>query len=296
MTPSLKNRLEQGPAVLAVGAYDALSALLIEQAGFEAIYVSGAAVSYTQIGRSDMGFVSLDHLADVTERIRDRVGLPLIVDGDTGFGNALHVQRTVRLLERCGANAIQLEDQRFPKRCGHLANKSIISAEEMAGKIRAAVDARHTEETLIIARTDALAIDGLSAALDRAALYVESGADVIFVEAPRSVEDMKCVNARLGAKTRLLANMVEGGVTPILTCDELSAIGFHLVICPGALVRAQARLTVEFLQSLRANGTTMPMAGQMYDFTELNNRIGLQELSMTGTRYDGRFFVAPEVN
>lgn len=296
MRHALRTRLEQGPAVLAVGAYDALSAVLIEQAGFEAIYVSGAAISYTQMGRPDMGFVSQDRLADVTERIRDRVSLPLIVDGDTGFGNALHVQRTIRLLERCGANAIQLEDQVFPKRCGHLTNKNIISAEEMAGKVRAAVDARHHADTLVIARTDALAIDGMDAALDRAALYVENGADIIFVEAPRSIADMKSITERLGSQTRLLANMVEGGVTPVLSSEELSKIGFDLVICPAGLVRAQTYQTVQFLQSLKAHGTTKPMAAQMYDFREFNNRIGLQELSTTGAHYDGNFHVAPEVN
>jgi 2-methylisocitrate lyase-like PEP mutase family enzyme len=290
---SLKQRLARGPAVLAAGAYDALSALLIEQAGFEAVYVSGAGISYTQLGRPDVGLVSFDHLADVTGRIRERVALPLIVDGDTGFGNALNVARVFRILERRGANAVQLEDQTFPKRCGHLSNKSVIGSAEMAGKIRAAADVRQSEQTLIIARTDALAIEGLEAALERTALYMENGADIGFVEAPRSIEEMQAIVARLGGSGLLLANMVEGGVTPILDCGQLSAMGFALVICPAALIRAQAHLAEDFLRSLRTHGSTRPYTGRMLDFNGLNTRIGIDELSAAGARYDASFRIAP---
>jgi 2-methylisocitrate lyase-like PEP mutase family enzyme len=293
---SLKQRLVQKPALLAAGAYDALSALLIEQAGFEAVYASGAGIAYTQLGRPDMGLVTFDHLADVVARMRERVTLPLIVDADTGFGNALNVQRTVRVLEQRGANAIQLEDQTFPKRCGHLSNKSVIDAQEMAGKIRAATDARQSSETLIIARTDAIATDGLSAALDRAALFIDSGADVIFVEAPRSLIEMRRIVDTIGSCVPLLANMVEGGVTPILSCDELSTLGYSLVISPAALIRAQAWMTEDFLRSLKAHGTTRPYADRMLDFTELNTRIGIQQLSSAGQRYDASFSVAPAID
>lgn len=286
---SLKRRLQRGSAVLAAGAHDALSALLIEQASFEAIYVSGAGISYTQLGRPDLGFVSIDCVADVTRRIRERVSLPLIVDSDTGFGNALNVQRAVRVLENAGANAIQIEDQTFPKRCGHLPHKRIISAEEMAGKIRAATDARRSSETLVIARTDANAIEGLSSALDRAALYVESGADVIFVEALRSTEEMQTANTRLGSRTPKVANMVEGGVTPMLSCDELTELGFQLVICPASLIRAQIHFAEGFLRSLRASGTTKAYAEQMLDFDGLNHRLGIEQLSVAGALYDRSF-------
>lgn len=295
MIESLKQRLQQKPAVLAAGAYDALSALLIEQAGFEAVYVSGAGIAYTQLGRPDMGLVTFDHLADVVARIRERVTLPLIVDADTGFGNALNVQRTVRSLERRGANAIQIEDQTFPKRCGHLSNKSVIPAAEMAGKIRAAIDARDSDETLIIARTDAVATDGLDEALDRASLFVDSGADMVFVEAPRSLAEMQRVVDTLGRRVPLLANMVEGGVTPILSCDELSALGYSLVISPAALIRAQVHMAEDFLRSLKSSGSTRPYADRMLDFTGLNTRIGIEQLSMAGQRYDASFHVAPAV-
>ena len=170
--------------------YDALSALLVAQAGFEAAYLSGASVAYTQLGRPDIGLVSAAEVADVIGRICDRVETPLIVDADTGFGNALNVQRTVRTFERAGASAIQLEDQATPKRCGHLAGKTLISPEEMVGKVRAAVDARRSENMLIIGRTDAIAVEGFQPALDRAEMYVEAGADILFVEAPRSREQM----------------------------------------------------------------------------------------------------------
>jgi 2-methylisocitrate lyase-like PEP mutase family enzyme len=292
---TLKQRLARKPAVLAAGGYDALSALLIEQAGFEAVYVSGAGIAYTQLGRPDLGLVSFDHVIDVVSRMRERVALPLIVDADTGFGNALNVQRTVRLLERAGATAIQLEDQTFPKRCGHLSNKSVVSAAEMVGKLHAAIDARHSADTLIIARTDAIAIEGLDAALERAAAFVEAGADVIFVEAPRSVAEMRAVVAALGDRVPLLANMVEGGVTPILSCDELSALGFRLAISSAALIRAQVLMTEGFLKSLKSNGSTKPYADRMLDFKGLNERVGLEALVATAARYDESYSAVPAI-
>lgn len=283
---SLRERLTRGPAVLAPGAYDALSALLIEQAGFEAAYLSGASVAYTQLGQPDLGLVGFDQLADVTARIRERIGLPLIVDADTGFGNALNVQRTVRVLERMGASAIQLEDQDFPKRCGHLAGKGLISASEMAGKIRAALDARASADTLIIARTDAVAVEGFAPALDRAAVYADAGADVIFVEAPQSREEMQRIVAAFGERAPLVANMVEGGRTPILDLHELSAIGFRLVISPGGLVRALIPAAESYLASLKRHGATQPYREKMVDLLGVNARIGLDEMIARGQAYD----------
>jgi hypothetical protein len=190
MDSTLQQRLQSSQALLAPGVYDALSALTAERAGFDALYLSGAAIAYTQLGRSDIGLTTFSEVADVLARITERVRLPVIVDADTGFGNALNVQRTVRGLERAGAAMIQLEDQTAPKRCGHLDGKSVVSSAEMQGKLRAALDARTHASTLILARTDALAIEGLASALDRAEAYLACGADALFIEALRTPGQM----------------------------------------------------------------------------------------------------------
>jgi 2-methylisocitrate lyase-like PEP mutase family enzyme len=283
---SLKARLTQpGAPVHAPGAFDALSALLIEQAGFEAVYLSGASIAYTQLGRPDLGLVSFDHVADVVARICERVSIPLIVDADTGFGNALNVARTVRVFERNGARAIQLEDQTFPKRCGHLAGKGVAPVEDMVGKVHAALDARRSDETLIIARTDAIAVEGFEPALERAVAYAEAGADVVFVEAPRDLDQMKRIVATLG-RTPAMANMVEGGKTPILTRDALGEIGFRLVISPGALVRALIPAAESFLRALKTEGSTVGYKDRMTDLAGVNARIGLEEMLALGDRYE----------
>jgi 2-methylisocitrate lyase-like PEP mutase family enzyme len=282
---NLKTRLASAPALLAPGAYDAFSALLVEQAGFEAIYMSGASISYTQIGRPDIGLMSSSQVADIIGRVADRVSIPLIVDADTGFGNALNVRHTVKVFERMGAAALQLEDQTAPKRCGHLAGKALVSAPEMVGKIKAAVDARSSEATLIIARTDAIAVDGFEHALERASHYVQAGADVIFVEAPQSLDQMAAI-CRAFPDTTLLANMVEGGKTPILTCDELSDMGFRLVIAPGSMVRAHAFMAQEFLGQLKASGTTAGFRDRMMNFAQINDMLGLSQLVEDGMRYE----------
>ncbi len=283
---SLRQRLGRAPILLAPGCYDALSALLIEQAGFEAAYLSGASVSYTRFGLPDIGLVGMSEMADVIRAIRDRVGLPLIVDGDTGFGNALNVQRTVRAYARAGADAIQLEDQTFPKRCGHLSDKTVVSTAEMAGKIKAAVDARPSAEFLVIARTDAVAVEGLEAAFDRAAAYVEAGADMLFVEAPRSTDELAAVVARFGGKVPLMANMVEGGKTPLSSAGDLEALGFSLVIFPGGLVRALTRTAQDYLASLKQHGTTLPFSNRMHDFGALNEVLETPSFLAQGRRYD----------
>jgi 2-methylisocitrate lyase-like PEP mutase family enzyme len=286
MTFSLKHRLAQNTAVMAPGVYDPLTALLVEQAGFEAAYLSGASVAYTQLGRPDLGLVGLEHLADVVTRIRERVELPLIVDADTGFGNVLNVQRTVRMLERAGANAIQIEDQGFPKRCGHLAGKVVISAAEMAGKIAAAVDARASSETLIIGRTDAAAVEGFPVALLRAQAYLAAGADVIFVEAPRSEADLRAVVETFGGRVPLVANMVEGGHTPLLSCEQLSDIGFRLVISPGAVVRMMIPAVESLLRALKDHGSTQSVRDRMIDLAGVNSRIGLAAAVSQAQHYD----------
>jgi 2-methylisocitrate lyase-like PEP mutase family enzyme len=244
-------------------------------------------MAHTRLGRPDIGLVSLNEVVQTVALIRDRVGVHLIVDADTGYGNALNVERTVRLLERAGANAIQLEDQDFPKRCGHLDGKAVIPAQEMAGKIKAAVDARHSAETLIIARTDAIAVESFDHAMARAALFLEAGADVLFIEAPRERDELGRIGARFAKSVPLLANMVEGGKTPILPASELEALGFAVVIFAAGVVRAVARIAEEFYASLKAHGTTAPFRARMFDFTGLNQLIGTPEMLERGRRYAG---------
>ncbi|MCB9947825.1 MAG: isocitrate lyase/PEP mutase family protein [Rhodospirillaceae bacterium] len=281
----LRSLLARPDILVAPGIYDALTASLAVDAGFEAVYLSGASIAYTRFGRPDIGLVSMAEVADTLSAIRERVATPIIVDADTGFGNALNVQRTVRLFERLGASAIQLEDQTLPKRCGHLRDKVLVSADEMAGKVKAAVDARACADTLIIARTDAIAVEGFEAACTRAERYAAAGADILFVEAPRSVEEMAAVTARFGGTLPLMVNMVEGGKTPILAAAELQRLGFALAIFPGGLVRALAAMARDYFASLKRHGTTAPFRDRMLDFTALNALIGTPEMLETGRRY-----------
>lgn len=282
---TLRARLTRPPILLAPGVYDPLTALIAEQAGFEALYVSGAAIAYTRLGRPDIGLVSMSEVVETVALIRDRVRAHLVVDADTGYGNALNVERAVRLLERAGANAIQIEDQDFPKRCGHLDDKVLIPGAEMAGKIKAAIDARTSSETLIIARTDAVAVEGFERALARAALYREAGADMLFIEAPRQRDELGRIGA-LGQTTPLMANMVEGGKTPMLTASELEKLGFAFVIFPGAIVRALAKAAEEFYGSLKAHGSTEPFRPRMFDFDALNRLVGTPDMLARGKQYE----------
>jgi len=286
MTDSLRQRLSRPPILIAPGIYDPLTALIAEQAGFEALYVSGAAIAYTRLGRPDIGLASMSEVVDTVALIRDRVSARLVVDADTGYGNALNVERTVRLLERAGANAIQIEDQDFPKRCGHLDDKTLVSAQEMVGKIKAATDARASRETLIIARTDAVAVEGFERAVARAELYREAGADVLFVEAPRQREELARIGALMGRSTPLMANMVEGGKTPLMPASDLQALGFAFVIFPGAIVRVLAKAAEEFYSSLKANGSTEPFRPRLFDFDSLNRLIGTPDMLARGKRYE----------
>jgi 2-methylisocitrate lyase-like PEP mutase family enzyme len=283
----LRARLRQPKPLLATGVYDALTALLAEQAGFEALYLSGGAVAYTQLGRSDVGLTTATETADVLERITDRVALPVIVDGDTGYGNALNVQRTVRTFEKAGAAMIQLEDQTFPKRCGHLNGKSLVSTAEMCGKLRAAVDARASNDTLIMARTDAVAVEGLDAAMERAAAYAECGVDALFIEALRSDVEMNTACGRFAKQLPMLANMVEGGKSPIQSASQLGERGFRIVIFPGGTARFVAAGLQHYFKTLLAHGTTSSMAGEMLSFDQLNEVIGTPALMELGKTYEG---------
>jgi len=283
---SLHSRLARKPVVVAPGVYDAFTALVAAQAGFATLYVSGAAIAYTRLGRPDIGLVSMSEVAQTVAMIRDRVASHLIVDADTGYGNALNVARTVREFERVGANAIQIEDQDFPKRCGHLDGKALIPAAEMCGKLRAALDARRARDTLIIARTDAVAVEGFDRAIERAVMYGEAGADMLFVEAPKTRDDLARMAGALSGSAPLMANMVEGGKTPPLSAAELEAIGFALVIFPGGIVRAFGHLASEYYASLAKHGSSEPFRSRMLDFAGLNDLIGTPELLALGKRYE----------
>jgi 2-methylisocitrate lyase-like PEP mutase family enzyme len=286
----LRERLGEARILVAPGIVDGLTGLIAERSGAEAVYLSGASIAYTRFGRPDIGLVTMTEVAETVAAIRDRIAVPVIVDADTGFGNALNVQRTVRVFERAGANALQLEDQTIPKRCGHLAGKTLVPAAEMRGKIRAALDARASDRTLIIARTDAIAVEGLDAALDRAESYAEAGADMLFVEAPQSLEHIQAIMARLKGKVPLMANMVEGGKTPLMPAIELERLGYAMVIFPGGAARAMAATAQHYYTSLIASGSNAAMADAMFDFDGLNEIIGTADMLAHGKKYD------PEAN
>lgn len=286
MQDTFRHRLAQPRAVLAPGIYDALTALVAERAGFEALYLSGASIAYTRLGRSDVGLTTATEVADTLARITERVRTPVIVDADTGFGNALNTQRTVRAFERAGAAMVQLEDQTFPKRCGHLDGKGVVPVAEMCGKLRAALDARHSPQTLILARTDALALEGLGAALDRAEAYLACGVDALFIEALRTPEQMGQACARFAGRIPLLANMVEGGKTPVQDADALGRQGFRIVIFPGGTARAVAHALQQYYADLYRHRSTVPWRGRMLDFEGLNGLIGTPELMALGQRYE----------
>lgn len=274
---ALRRRLTAEPGgrrrlLAAPGCWDGFSALLIEQAGFEAAFLSGAALSLARLGQPDVGLLTVGELAQAVTAITDRVALPLIVDIDTGFGNALNTQRTVKTLERAGASALQIEDQTFPKRCGHQPGKSVIPMAEMVGKVRAALDAR--DRTLIIARTDALGVEGANAALERAEAYLEAGADLIFVEGPRTLDETRAVADRFAARVPLVHNLVEGGITAVRTGTELETLGFAVALHPMLLLHGLAKAGPEWLAHLRAHTTTDGLENQILDLPRLHARIG----------------------
>jgi 2-methylisocitrate lyase-like PEP mutase family enzyme len=285
-THSLAQRLQQPKALLAPGVYDALTALVAQQAGFEALYLSGASIAYTRLGRSDVGLTTATEVAQTLAHITDRVDLPVIVDADTGFGNALNTQRTVRDFERAGAAMIQIEDQTFPKRCGHLDGKGVIPVAEMCGKLQAALDARRSSSTLILARTDAVAVEGLDAALERAERYLACGVDALFIEALRSPEQMQAACARFAGRVPLLANMVEGGKTPVQSAQVLEDIGFRIVIFPGGTARAVVHTLQDYYASLHTHQTTAPWQERMLDFDGLNAVIETPALLALGKRFE----------
>ncbi|MRJ75788.1 carboxyvinyl-carboxyphosphonate phosphorylmutase [Aeromicrobium sp. SMF47] len=273
---------QDGP-ILLPGAPNALTARVIEQAGFEAVYVSGAGLTNTYLGMPDLGLLSVTELVAHVAAMADAVSIPLVVDADTGFGNALNVQRTVRQLERAGASALQLEDQVSPKKCGHFAGKGVISQDEMVGKVRAAVDARLDENMLIIARTDALSTEGLEAACDRAAAYSEAGADILFVEAPRTREQMEYIIRNVPGLH--LANMVEGGLTPLMTRSELGELGFSVALYANAAMRGAVAGMRQVMDHLAEHGDTKDAAHLMIDWADRQALVRKPEFDELDRRY-----------
>jgi 2-methylisocitrate lyase-like PEP mutase family enzyme len=252
--------------VVLPGAADALAARAIEDAGFTALYVTGAGIANSYLGMPDIGLTTLTEVADHLWRIRDAVSIPILVDADTGFGNPINVQRTVRMLERAGAGAVQFEDQVSPKRCGHFEGKEVVPAAEMVRKIQAAVDARRSASTLIVARTDARAVEGLNGALERAAAYQEAGADLLFVEAPQSLEELRSIPARVRA--RHLCNIVYGGKTPMLPREQLAEMGFVGVLYANAALQAAVKAMAHVLGHLHRSGSLAGVEDALASFDE----------------------------
>ena len=270
-------------ALLVPGAANALSARIIADLGFEAVYVTGAGVTNMYLGLPDMGFLSLTQLAEHTAAIRDAVALPIIVDADTGFGNALNVCHTIRILQRAGANAIQLEDQVSPKRCGHFAGKDVVPVGEMVEKIHAAVDARNSADLLIIARTDALAVEGFQAAMDRASAYIEAGADITFVEAPASLDEMRRIPQLLAVPQ--IVNMVVGGKTPIVDASELSAMGFAIVLYANAALQGAILGMQNALRELKERGRLDESGASLVSFAERQRLVQKPLYDEMGRKY-----------
>jgi 2-methylisocitrate lyase-like PEP mutase family enzyme len=281
----LRRLAEARRGVLVPGAFNALSARVIEDLGFEAIYVTGAGVTNMHFGLPDQAFMGLHEIAEHTARIRDAVNLPLLVDADTGFGNALNVRHAVRVLERAGADCIQLEDQVSPKRCGHFAGKAVIDTAEMLGKIKAAADARTDADMLIMARTDAAAVHGFEAAVERAQLFSEAGADILFVEAVTQADEVRALPRRLG-KPQLM-NMVIGGKTPTFGAEELGALGYGLVLYANAALQGAVAGMQRALTVLRDTRRLDEDPSLVASFAERQRLVGKPELDQLEKKYAG---------
>ncbi len=280
---TLRELLRPGAATLLPGASNAMTARIIEDAGFDAFLITGAGIANMYLGMPDVGLTTVTEVADHVARIRDVVQIPMIADGDTGFGNPVNVQRTVRLFERAGANAIQLEDQVFPKKCGHFEGKSVVPAADMIEKIKSAADTRQSEEFLIVARTDAYAMEGLDAALDRVSRYQEAGADILFVEAPREVEDLRKIPAKVPGTH--LCNLVFGGKTPLASREEFAEMGFAGVIYANAALQAAMLAMADVLGHLQRHGSLAGKEAAVMPFEQRQRVIRLAEFEALDRRY-----------
>jgi len=276
MTSQFKKYILEDSILIMPGAHDALTARIIEQAGFKALTIGGYASSAALLGRPDLSFLTLTEMADCIRRVVDAVNIPVFTDGDTGHGGVLNVRRTVREIEKSGAAGMFIEDQVFPKRCGHMLDKQVIATDEMIAKVKAAVDARIDDDFVMMARTDALAVNGLDDAIERANLFRQAGADTIFVEAPTTVEQMRIITAQVDAPT--LANNIEGGKSPLLTAAELEEIGYNTVVFPVAATYTVAKAVGDLMAEIAATGTTAGFSNQMVSFDTFNQLVDLDRL------------------
>ncbi len=280
----LRERLAQSEILVLPGIYDALSAKVAVRAGFDGLVMGGYAVAASRLGEPDVGYLSMTEMADALRTITRAVDVPVVADGDTGYGNALSAQRTLREYEHAGAAAVLLEDQVWPKRCGHMAGKQVIEAAEHARKLRAAADAKTNPDTILIARTDSRAVYGLDAAIERGKLYLDSGADALFIEAPQSEAELEQI-AKAFPDTILLANMIEGGRTPNLTSKDLESMGFDMVFWPCSMVYTVTKALSDVLHALRDDGTTNNVHDKMSSFTQFNSFIGLDAYNELDKKY-----------
>ena len=283
MTTRLRKLLSRDEILVAPGAHDPLVAKIIEKEGFEAVYMTGYGTSASILGQPDVGFLTQTEMAYRAANIVEAVNVPVIADADTGYGNAINVQRTVRLYEKAGVACIQLEDQVAPKKCGHMLGREIISQEEMIGKIKAACDARIDDDLMIMARTDARTNYGIDAAIERGRAYEEAGADIIFIESPESVEEMKKITSSF--RVPVLANMLEHGRTPLLSAKELETLGYDLVIFCVASTYVIAKAVTKLMRELKRTGTTVGMLDDMIPFDEFNKLVGLNDIREKERKY-----------
>ena len=282
-TTQLRQLLSKKQILIAPGAHDALTAKIIAKVGFEAVYLTGYGQAASHLGMADVGLLTMTEMVDRVRNFVYAVDIPVIADGDTGFGNAVTLMRTVRMYEEAGAAAIQLEDQVAPKKCGHMTGRQVIAIEEMVGKIKAAVAARKDPDFVILARTDARTTQGIEEAIRRAKAYEEAGADVLFIESPESIEEMKMITSSF--KVPVLANMVEGGRTPLLSTSELERIGYNLVIFPTASTYVTAQAMFNLMNELKEKGTTQEIIDKMIPFGQFNELIGLSYIRQLENEY-----------
>jgi methylisocitrate lyase len=282
-TSLLRKYIFEDSILIMPGAHDALTAKIVEQSGFKALTIGGYSASASLLGKPDLSFLTLTEMVDCVSRIVDVIDIPIFTDGDTGHGGVLNVRQTVQKIEKTGAAGIFIEDQVFPKRCGHMLDKQVIEKQEMVAKVKAAVDARVDPDFVIMARTDALAVNGLEDAIERGNLFAEAGADLIFVEAPISLEQMRMITTQIAAPT--LANNIEGGKSPLLSATKLEEIGYNTVVFPVAATYAVAKVVGDLMTELANTGTTAGFNNQMVSFDEFNNLIGLNHLRSLERKY-----------
>lgn len=286
----LRKRLQEKEILVAPGAHDVLTARIIEMTGFDAVYMTGYGTSASLIGQPDVGLLTQTEMFERAINIVNAVEVPVIADADNGFGNAINVQRTVRLYEKAGVACVQLEDQVSPKKCGHMMGRELITMQEMVGKIHAAVDARENEDFMIMARTDARTEFGIEAAIERGKAYQEAGADLLFIESPETEEEMKAITTSFNVP--VLANMIEHGRTPLLSAQKLEDIGYDLVIFCVSSTYAAAKAVQDLMNTLKAEGTTEGFMDRMIPFEKFNRMIGLPDIRAKEEKFDtGRCFV-----